>query len=323
MPAGRPNRPLFDLIAEENADKGRRAIAANPAVEFKPASRQPPRDPTDASEQIASARSRTSPRGFFGSLAANGRARIDITTPWFAASVALALAILLGVWIIAYKLGESEATVRLTGGAPAPPPRLTSDQRDATRGVTTVPDDPAASPSRNRSASDPLTASPPVGIQSGERTEPRPSSSRDRAPDGGRTAADAFLPGANRDDSGPFPVYNGSFTTDPRTPGMNYLLLASGMTRADAREAIDFLGRNGYFTVAVPVRPVDRGVRDGNNDPLYKLFHAEGFESTQMKATQSRRDRMADEARRLGAIYQRQHRGKYNFAKVNWEKYVR
>lgn len=323
MPAGRPNRPLFDLIAEENADKGRRSISANPAVEFKPTSRQPPRDPSDASDQIASARSRTSPRGFFGSLAATGRARIDITTLWFAASVALALAILLGVWIIAYKLGESEATVRLTGGLPAPPPRLTSDQRDATRVVTPVPDDPSPSLSRNGSTNVPPTRSGPVGIETGERTQARPSPVRDSAPDGGRNAADAFLPGANRDDSGSFPVYNGSFTTDPRTPGMNYLLLASGMTRADAREAIDFLGRNGYFTVAVPVRPVDRGVRDGNNDPLYKLFHAEGFDSTQMRATQSRRDRISDEARRLGAIYQRQHRGKYNFAKVNWEKYVR
>jgi hypothetical protein len=42
-----------------------------------------------------------------------------------------------------------------------------------------------------------------------------------------------------------------------------------------------------------------------------------------MKESQARRDRMAEEVQRLGQVYQRQHRGKYNFAKVNWEKYVR
>src|SRR5437868_6501669 len=43
MPAGRPNRPLFDLIPEEAGEARRRAaispVPVNPAVEIKPSSR--------------------------------------------------------------------------------------------------------------------------------------------------------------------------------------------------------------------------------------------------------------------------------------------
>lgn len=308
MPAGRPNRPLFDLIAEEGDEARRRGTApstATPAVELKP-----PPATVRAREQVAierpetPARTRTAPRGLWGSLVSTGRATVEITTPWFAAGVAVLLALLLGTWIIAYKVGESEATRRLAGGVSTAPPRpQDSAQPDQLPVIipnfATRPPEPRA---------ERLSSAEVPGVTP-EQPAPSP--------------AVGDLPAATPGDTGPVVAYTGTYETDPRVVGRNYLILASNMSRSDARHAVDFLGQNGFRALGVPYGSVDRSSRAGKNDPLYKLVSAEGFDGSEMKESQARRDRMAEEVQRLGQVYQRQHRGKYNFAKVNWEKYVR
>ncbi|MCC6426572.1 MAG: hypothetical protein IT435_07100 [Phycisphaerales bacterium] len=313
MPAGRPNRPLFDLIPEHAAEARRRDTELDlppaPAVEIKPSPRASLRtDHSPAGAVAMHTDSRTAPRGFWGSLISSGRAVIEINTPWFAACIAVLLAGLLGVWVIAYKMGEAEATQRLAGGIGTAPP-----SRTLPSGSNAGSQDPAVQPS-NQPSNTPTTPTTPIStdqLASNDPIDPTP----------GEPAG--LLPGANRNDSGPVVAYNGSFDADPRTNTQNHLVLASGMSRQDARDAVDFLGRNGFAALGVPYPTVDRSRRDGKNDPLYKLVSAQGYGSNDMKETQRQRDKLADEARRLGLLYQRQHRGKYNFEKVYWEKYVR
>ncbi len=329
MPAGRPNRPLFDLIAEETADGRKRAattpVSESPAVEIKPPQRIPdPEDEPRSSTPVrglphmppSSVGSRTNPKGLLGSLLSSGRAMVELTTPWVAASVAIGLAILLGIWIIAYKMGETEATQRLAGGPSAAPPK------SGTSNVGTSGSKPTGNSTGAVTGNQPstgtstpgVTGQPPATDDETDGAAPSPALA-DETP--------ATLPRPNATEAGPVVAFNGSYDADPRVPGNNYLVLASSMSRQDVKDAVDFLGRSGFTALGVPYGAVDRTGRDDKNDPLYKLVYAQGFNGSDMKETQSRRDKILEEARRLGLIYQRQHRGKYNFAKPNWEKYVR
>lgn len=317
MPAGRPNRPLFDLIAEESADARKRSPAAAStanaqatSVEMKPAPSRRLPDPPEAAPashdfaRPAAIPART-PRGLWASLLSHGRASVEVTTPWLAATMAILLAVALGVWVIAYKMGESEASSRLAGGIGTAPPKSESKTNEP----PTAQDTPRESSPQG----------PQVADSNGERTPPantEPSTPQTN------NAIEGLAP-ANPTDAGAVVAYAGSYENDPRTPGKNYLLLASSMSRQDVREAVDFLGRNGFMALGVPYGAVDRRGREGKNDPLYKLVSAQGFDSSDMKESQNRREAIEEEAGKLGQIYQRQHRGKYNFAKVNWEKFVR
>jgi hypothetical protein len=215
MPAGRPNRPLFDLIAEEGDDARRRGSApstATPAVELKPAAPAVrAREPVAIERPEAAPRSRTAPRGLWGSLVSTGRATIELTTPWFAAGVALLLALLLGTWIIAYKVGESEATRRLAGGVSTAPPR----PDDSAQG-----DLPVIIPNFATKPPDPRTEQPPSTENLGIPTD---------QPTPGPAIAD--LPAATPGDTGPVVAYTGTYDSDPRIVGRNYLVLASSMSR--------------------------------------------------------------------------------------------
>lgn len=239
---------------------------------------------------------------------ATGRASVDLTTPWLAAATAIVLGVILAVWIVAYKMGESEATVRLAGGVGTAPPRSDPKPADRTAEAGSQNSAPGGAPSET-----------PIG-RTDETAEGAGAPLSNPVPE--QVAGDP-LPKANQTDSGTVVAYTGSYESDPRVPGKNYLLLASSMSRQDARDAVDFLGRNGFAALGVPYGAVDRTGREGKNDPLYKLVSAQGFDSSDMKESQSKREAIATEAGKLGLIYQRQHRGKYNFAKVNWEKYVR
>ncbi len=310
MPAGRPNRPLFDLIPGESPDARRRSAAATPAaVEVKPVLRSPsPAEKPEAPEPVSF---RTAPRGFWGTLISSGRAQLEVNTAWVAATAVLVLGTILAAWVIAYKMAESQTTQRLAGGvSTAPPPALHGSPEPGT-GRNRAGAIPPNDSDRPASEQAPDPTGPAGDVQTADKNQP------------GTAAPADGLPAANHNDSGAVVAYSGSYDTDPRTVGQNYLVLASGMTRQDARDAVDFLGRSGFSALGVPYKGVDRTGRDGKNDPLYKLVSAQGFDSGELKETQRQRDKIADEARRLGLTYQRQQHGKYNFAKVLWEKYVR
>lgn len=352
MPLGRPKRPLFDLIAEQNADARRRAATTADAevpasVEVKPAPQQRPASPARSTSAVTSAPAssrvqeavrpipRGKPQGFLGNLLSGGRAKVELTTPWVGAGIAVVLGTLLVIWIIAFKMGESEAVKRIAGNIePSVPPTIAATpsgtstpvpgptSQPGTSGKT--PDKNSAKTPDNKATTNPKAPAPTAPKQQQSKpTETKPTETK---------PAEAKVPTApvtdglavpNPTEGGAVVAYNGSYDSDPRIAGNNYLVIASNMTREDARAAVDFLGANGFRALGVPYSGVDRRADGGNNSPLYKLVSTQGYDGAAMKDSQTNRDRIADEVTRLGQIYQRQHRGKYNFAKVHWEKYVR
>lgn len=104
---------------------------------------------------------------------------------------------------------------------------------------------------------------------------------------------------------------------DPREPGKNYLYLAN-LPREDAATTVEWLRQNGLNAYRVPV---ESGAGGANNagPGLDRVFLGDGLTSDQYR--QSIRTKMEAEVVRLGAIWQKQHRGSSNFEKFLWEKF--
>lgn len=351
MPLGRPKRPLFDLIAEQKADARRRAAltadSETPAsVEVKPTATRPAAPastisgtataaPRATAEVSRTTYTRSRPQGVLSNLLSGGRAKVELTTPWVAAAAAVLLGGLLLIWVVAYKMGEKEGVNRIAGAIESSTPPSISTPPASQIPVPGPTNQPGSKKNDSRST-DPKSgdriagntpANAPVKPTASVPAPARGNSPQpEKTPDQSRptsTPPNDGLPLPNPTEGGTVVAFNGSYNADPRTVGNNYLVIASNMTREDARLAVDFLGANGFRALGVPYSAVDRRSDDGKNVPLYKLVSSQGFDGSAMKETQSQRDRIADEVTRLGQIYQRQHRGKYNFAKVHWEKYVR
>lgn len=137
--------------------------------------------------------------------------------------------------------------------------------------------------------------------------------------DGGPGAPPVLTPAADAADAG---VY----TTDPRTPGVNYLELAV-LSYRDAVEAIGYLGKNGVKAAAVPVS-VTRGAKGvdiervrAKND-FCVLFVLEGLASSEYKSEAGSKKRLDLESRvkAIGSRWQKEERGASNFADTLWRK---
>lgn len=255
-----------------------------------------------------------------------GRISVPITAVYAFVSASLLLAVV--VWVIAYNIGfgrGEQQTLREFG-------LIGPELGELARGP-----DPLATNERNRLAD---ADTPPLkgqgngqasGRTGGEETPDnigteRPQPSRtDRAPE---TAAET---GTQSDQTpsratatasliGP----GGALAQDPREGGLNYLKLASGVPRPEATELVAFLTDRGMPALAVMVRPgsVDSGGGATNDSDRFDLYAIDlAVPGARFSAMRSQRERLQEQAARLGSQWRRERQGTVDLARTNWELY--
>ncbi len=124
-------------------------------------------------------------------------------------------------------------------------------------------------------------------------------------------------PSSRNDDS---LTSKGVLAGDPREPGLNYLALAT-LSRADSAAAIAFLAGNGLESFAVPVDSAASKANNPHPERDYRLFAALGVSSDEYKRRATKVTNLEADVARLGAAWQKQHRGPSNFSRTLWEKY--
>lgn len=215
--------------------------------------------------------------------------------------VGLAVLITLGVigWTLAWNLGGSTREKELLSGPQLP----------EVSGGNAAIRDPLAQ------ADGPVGSSPAVAAG-------RDSGTADRGTSGGTGLA---LPGQDsRPAAGPAPagglylVSGGSRGTDPRQERTNYLRLATGVSAADARAAVDYLKGQGVEALAAPQLD-SRGVPK-NNPPRYDLFGLFGIPSDRYSAMADERERYTLRLIEAGESW-RASGGAMKFIEPSWERF--
>lgn len=106
---------------------------------------------------------------------------------------------------------------------------------------------------------------------------------------------------------------------DPRTPGLNYLLLAT-LNQTESEDAVAFLAANGLETFALRVETQPpKGNNSGPTRP-YRLYVLKGITSEEYSRRMTTRTNVEADVARLGPKWQKERRGSSNFAKPAWEK---
>lgn len=109
--------------------------------------------------------------------------------------------------------------------------------------------------------------------------------------------------------------------TDPRVSELNYLSLAS-LGEADANAAIAFLAANGIDAIGVP--RVDPSAAPANNQgptQVYRIYALPGITRDEYAQKLTARTNLEAAVAKVGATWQRDHRGASNFARTQWEKF--
>jgi hypothetical protein len=106
---------------------------------------------------------------------------------------------------------------------------------------------------------------------------------------------------------------------DPRTPGLNYLLLAT-LDQTESEDAVAFLATHGLETFALRVDT--QGPKGNNSGPSrpYRLYVLKGITSEEYSRRMTARTNIEADVARLGPRWQKERRGSSNFAKPAWEK---
>jgi hypothetical protein len=207
------------------------------------------------------------------------------------------------VWVLGNGWGESSAERRLARemgrGAPVPTDPLRTEAGSDDPPRTVAPQGPTDA-----------EVNTPIAPERPRTSEPAPA------------AANSAAPGiAVATDTGELLMALGRTDRDPRTPGLNYLVLAT-LDETEAVRAIRFLADAGLNCLGVPARgPVDRG-REGGNTPSYRLVVLAGITGQDFREARPVRTRLEADVRRLGQVWQREHRGSSNFGKPAWEKFT-
>jgi hypothetical protein len=239
----------------------------------------------------------------------------------------IALAVILFAGFALYSLGvsvgEGRATANLAAlsGANAVEPPI--EEPAASAGVGGVaslnlPPTPANTPRANPSPRPDANASPSRAGSSAQPPRAQPP----------RTAGPA-LPGTIPE--GGIITSKGVLLGDPREAELNYLSLAS-LGEEDAIAAVAFLSANGVESIAVPTGQtverrrdgVDRDAQGGNNQGpvrVYQLFALPGITREEFSQKRTARTNLEAAVARVGATWQRDHRGASNFARTQWVKY--
>lgn len=304
MASGRSNKPLFELLRQDTGAGmfGRRASAA--FSELKPG---------DAPRARAS--------------------YITIQKTWLYFGAATVLALVVAAWVIAYRSGHAAAEKELAGS-------LVSGVRPEEHGGVSEPGlpadggrnapDPSKSGSpkapapslRNDASNRPITSGPQApkpdaGSRSKPEHETTPSKPTTDADKHGDDAQVIALP--IDDPSKPVLTSKGAADTDPREPGLNYMVLVGGLPRDDARTLVAYLSANGLETVGVPMHVVDRTGRVVNNEPLFKVVCIGGITGQQFRDKDPKRTTLEQAATRLNEQWMRDTKSRWRFAKTYWE----
>ncbi|VAX40734.1 hypothetical protein MNBD_PLANCTO03-2217 [hydrothermal vent metagenome] len=177
---------------------------------------------------------------------------VQMPLAYAAVAVAVALAAVLGAWVLAYQRGESEAQSkqRLLESALGPGARVvepgSGGQGDR---VTKEPSQPGTTPRKQNT---------------GQTNAPIPA-----------IGQAAFL------------VRSGPTEVDPRLAMHNYLQLGSLIRRGEAESAIAFLDSRGLECFGM----IDRKTLGRNDGPLFVLFAGLGFPSGEADSPEARRYR--------------------------------
>lgn len=209
-------------------------------------------------------------------------------------AVAIVVGLVVAVWSLAYRTGQKDERGRLPGGDSA----LLSGELPSQPPVIDDPIRPGGS-----------TPTPPRPAQAG-RNEGLLGS-----PAGADSGAGAGAASTGRPDLVTPRANDGVLSTDPRQPGNNYLELGV-LAYRDVAEAIAFLKTHGVDAAAVPLKGVDPAKAKANNAPCL-LFLLEGVPSGSYK-TSSRVGEMTSEVRRLGKVFQKEHKGASDFSEPLW-----
>lgn len=296
MASGRTNKPLFELLREDTGAGmfGRRASAT--FSELKPGE--------------------------------TGRARsayVTVPRTWVYFGVAIVLGLVVGAWVIAYRSGHAAAEKELAGslvGGPRTdqpkvqePENLTKPLEKPTGTTPNTPRDggkPTGSqPPKHEPKPD---AAPEVKPQAKSETKP------ELKPEAGKKAEEGLLITLPVDDPAkPVLVSKGAVDSDPRQPGMNYMVLVGGLPRDEARTMIAYLSANGLEAVGVPMNVVDRTGHVVNNQPLFKVVCVGGITRQQFRDKDPARTNLEQAAAALNERWLRDTKSRWSFAKTYWE----
>ncbi len=213
---------------------------------------------------------------------------ITLSIAKFYTLVAIALVLIVGAWAGGYQIGYGDGKDEM---------------------AQFLPDQPVVSPQGNQaSTNQPVVNTPTTtgNTQPETRRETSPQNNQGSTPTQTRSPSDIM-------------VSNGFRADDPRTPGMNYLALATLPTE-QASDAINFMRLNGVTVIGVPV--LDSGSNRANNPSRYSLYSLGlAIPGNQWSAMSNQRLEHQQMIRTLGARWQQERRGGSDFSQTNWEKY--
>ncbi len=286
----RSSPPLFEVLSrqggapEQHAPSEPSARKVHPAVLKDPAEPPPP-----------------------------GRISVPITAVYAFVSAALLLAVV--TWVVAYKVGFGRG------------------ERETLREFGLIDPGPARELARGP---DPLATTPPSfdTEPTGRSREDRPADPALRT-DNARSDAPAEpreparTEPADPTPSGPIATASiigpvGALAEDPREGGLNYLKLASNVPRPEATELVEFLSDRGLAALAVMTRPgsVDSGGGATNDSDRFDLYAIDlAVPGARFSAMRSQRERLQEQAARLGSQWRRERQGTVDLARTNWELY--
>lgn len=325
MPAGRSNRVLFDLIPQRDAEPSRASTPTTPStptsakpvvrVELKPqeAKAAEPVRPTAAPRPAESRDARepasrpelpraggtpyTKPSALrWPAFLGTNALPVPLNLIYLSVAALVILAVVLFIWGRA--AGEAAAIERLGSATPDIPSVVEPDGSPRL-----LPPTPTPTPTPNPRANPANTPAPNAGRQTPGNQAVTPPATATPAPFGAILTA------------------RGPVMTDPRVAELNYLSLAS-LGEEDAKAAIAFLLANGVDAIGVP--RVDPGSQPANNQgptQVYRIYALPGITRDEYAQKLTARTNLEAAVAKIGATWQREHRGASNFARTQWEKF--
>jgi hypothetical protein len=276
----RAGPPLFELLRKQSED-------APAAV-----SSAPPRRDSDPSVPWTGAgvtRAERSAATLEDEPRSTGELRIPMTRVYLA--IALMLFLVVAAWAAGHYFGVQAGRAemsRAVGDEPVVPPLGTDGTASAGQ--------PARTPAPIR--------------QPQTNTGSQPAGSPATSPGQGVRAPAPGMPWVL--------AAGGLRASDPRTPGSNYLQLAT-LPPDQTQEAIEFLASKGVRSIGVPV---DSGPGAANNPSRYTLVSLGlAVPSGQYSSTLSQRRDHERLVATIGAEWKRDRRGGSDFSQTQWSRY--
>jgi hypothetical protein len=288
MPGGRRTTPLFDLLTKREATARPAAAAVAPPPVRMPSSPDVRMSKPVVRVELKPREVAEPPPERETPVYSGQTGAVRLPMNWVYIGVAVLGVLLFGAWLLGQKLGESRTKKDLEPMLRRPEPGVREAGADGSAPAEVSPYAPGRSPKAPHGAAG-------SGANGGS---------------GG--AVTPLVKNVQGVDPG----------SDPREKGLNYLYLAV-LSKADAEAAGAFLRANSLEAYAVPwVDP--KGGQANNAGPgggAFRLFVVPGITSEEYSQKKTVRTRLETEVVRLGALWQKEHRGASNFAKHSWEKF--